>query len=79
MIKRTLTKLAAVIAATCAVCATAFVAILVVGYPMDAFMPRRYNWLAVPFVTGAVLPLSAGMGIVVYRSVKRLIARWAES
>jgi hypothetical protein len=71
MIKRTLAKLAAVIAAPCAVCATAFVAILAVSYPMEALIPRKYNWLTVRFVAGAVLPLSAGMGIVAYRFVKR--------
>jgi hypothetical protein len=79
MIKRTLAKLAAVTAATCAVCATAFVAILVASYPIKAFVPRKYNWLAVPFSVGAILPLSAGMGIVAHRFVKRLMAHWAES
>jgi len=66
-----LVKLAAGIAATCAACATAFVAILVVSYPMEAFVPRKYNWLTVPFFVGAILPLSVGMGIVAFRFVKR--------
>lgn len=76
MIKRTLVKLAAVIAAMCAAGAVGFVVILVIGYPLDAFLPRKYNWLAVPFVAGAVLPLIAWAGIVTHRFVKRWLDVW---
>jgi hypothetical protein len=73
---RTLVKLVAVIAASCAVCATAFVGALVVGYPMDAFLPRKYDRLAnlaITFAAGVILPFSAWMGIVAYR----FVMRWA--
>lgn len=75
MIKRTLVKLAATIAAMCAAGATAFVAILVVSYPMEAFVPRKYNWLAVPFFAGAILPFMFWAGFTAHNFVKRLMVR----
>jgi hypothetical protein len=41
---------------------------------MDAFLPRKYNWVAVPFFVGAVLPLSLTAGAMAYRRVKKALA-----
>ena len=75
MIKRTLVKLAAVIAAMCAAGVAGFGAVLVVGYPIEVFLPRQYNWLAVPFFVGAILPLMFWAGFTAHNFVKRLMAR----
>jgi hypothetical protein len=63
----------AVVAAIVAFCVSAFALIAVFGYPMDAFLPRKYNWLAVPFLVGAVLALSLTAGAMVYRRVKKAL------
>jgi hypothetical protein len=64
----------AVVAAVVTFCASAFALIAVFGYPMNAFLPRKYNWLAVPLIAGAVLSLSVTAGAMAYRRVKKALA-----
>jgi hypothetical protein len=70
--KRTLVKLASVIAASCAFVATGVVAI----YPMDFIPHSKYDGLVVTSLVWAILPLSAGIGMVAHRFVKRLMTRF---
>jgi hypothetical protein len=64
----------AIVAAVVTFCASAFALIAVFGYPMDVFLPRKYNWLAVPLLVGAVLSLSLTAGAMAYRRVKKGLA-----
>ncbi len=48
---------------------SAFALIAIFGYPLDVWLPRKYDWVAVPLFVGAVLPISLGLGLVTNRWV----------